>query len=96
MTYESPSAAGFTGYLQYSFAQGNEAPHESGNERYLGAAASYRRGAQTLSSQRNASYTPPVTGSGSGDDVQVYGLAGSYDFGTFRLLGGLQYVTGSR
>ena len=29
------------------------------------------------------------------EDKQVYGLAGSYDFGTFRLLGGLQYVTGA-
>ena len=45
VTYESPSAAGLTGYLQYSFSQGDEAPHESGNERYLGAAAAYRRGA---------------------------------------------------
>ena len=95
LTYESPSAAGLTGYLQYSFSQGDEAPHESGNERYLGAAAAYRRGALNAVITAERVRYAAITGFGKREDKQVYGLAGSYDFGTFRLLGGLQYVTGA-
>ena len=95
VTYESSSAAGLTGYLQYSFSQGDEAPHESGNERYLGAAAAYRRGALNAVITAERVRYAAITGFGKREDKQVYGLAGSYDFGTFRLLGGLQYVTGA-
>ena len=65
------------------------------NERYLGAAAAYRRGALNAVITAERVRYAAITGFGKREDKQVYGLAGSYDFGTFRLLGGLQYVTGA-
>lgn len=99
VSYQTPTVAGLTGFLQYSFGAGTEEAQAGANERYMGAGLRWQAGALTVAATAEtvhwgkdgvtAGQTKPI------DDKQVYGLAANYDFGVTRIFAGMQYAKGA-
>ena len=99
ITYQTPTVAGLTGFVQYSFGAGSEEAQIGANERYMGAGLRWQAGALTVAATAETVHwakdglttkqTKPV------DDKQVYGLAANYDFGVTRVFTGMQYAKGA-
>lgn len=111
VTYQSPTAAGFTGYLQYSFANDtvdgdddDSRANERNSNRYFAAGLTYNNGPlgvvaiyDTLMFRH---YTDGVQDQ-PGDEANVgdsrtFTLGGHYDFGVLKLTAYGQYVKGAR
>lgn len=110
VTYQTPTAAGFTGYLQYSFANDttdgddDSQPNERNNNRYFAAGLTYNNGPvgvvaiyDTLMFRHYSgdNQTAPSDQANVGDS-RVLSIGGHYDFGSFKLTAFGQYVKGSR
>lgn len=112
VTYQTPTAAGFTGYLQYSFAndtvEGDDddsRANERGSNRYFAAGLTYNNGPlgvvviyDTLMFRH---YSDSQVGDVGGNDAnvgdsRVLSVGGHYDFGSFKLTAFGQYVKGAR
>lgn len=106
VTYQTPTAAGFTGYLQYSFANDttdgddDSQPNERNNNRYFAAGLTYNNGPvgvvviyDTLMFRHYGSQESNAADVG---DSRVLSIGGHYDFGSFKLTAFGQYVKGSR
>lgn len=111
VTYQTPTAAGFTGYLQYSFANDttdgddDSRPNERSNNRYFAGGLTYNNGPlgvvviyDTLMFRH---YSDSQVGDVGGNDAnvgdsRVLSVGGHYDFGSFKLTAFGQYVKGSR
>ena len=111
VTYQTPTAAGFTGYLQYSFANdtvdgddNDSRANERNSNRYFAAGLTYNNGPlgvvaiyDTLMFRH---YTDGVQDQ-PGDEANVgdsrtFTLGGHYDFGVLKLTAYGQYVKGAR
>lgn len=112
VTYQTPTAAGFTGYLQYSFAndtvEGDDddsRANERGSNRYFAGGLTYNNGPlgvvviyDTLMFRH---YSDSQVGDVGGNDAnvgdsRVLSVGGHYDFGSFKLTAFGQYVKGAR
>lgn len=111
VTYQTPTAAGFTGYLQYSFANDttdgddDSRPNERSNNRYFAGGLTYNNGPlgvvviyDTLMFRH---YSDSQVGDVGGNDAnvgdsRVISVGGHYDFGSFKLTAFGQYVKGAR
>lgn len=106
VTYQTPTAAGFTGYLQYSFANDttdgddDSQPNERNNNRYFAAGLTYNNGPvgvvviyDTLMFRHYGSQESNAADVG---DSRVLSIGGHYDFGSFKLTAFGQYVKGAR
>ncbi len=111
VTYRTPTAAGFTGYLQYSFANDttdgddDSKPNERSSNRYFAGGLTYNNGPlgvvviyDTLMFRH---YSDSQVGDVGGNDAnvgdsRVLSVGGHYDFGSFKLTAFGQYVKGSR
>lgn len=106
VTYQTPTAAGFTGYLQYSFANDttdgddDSQPNERNNNRYFAAGLTYNNGPvgvvviyDTLMFRHYGSQESNTADVG---DSRVLSIGGHYDFGSFKLTAFGQYVKGAR
>ena len=111
VTYQTPTAAGFTGYLQYSFANDttdgddDSRPNERSNNRYFAGGLTYNNGPlgvvviyDTLMFRH---YSDSQVGDVGGNDAnvgdsRVLSVGGHYDFDSFKLTAFGQYVKGSR
>lgn len=111
VTYRTPTAAGFTGYLQYSFANDttdgddDSRPNERSNNRYFAGGLTYNNGPlgvvviyDTLMFRH---YSDSQVGDVGGNDAnvgdsRVISVGGHYDFGSFKLTAFGQYVKGAR
>lgn len=106
VTYQTPTAAGFTGYLQYSFANDttdgddDSQPNERNNNRYFAAGLTYNNGPvgvvviyDTLMFRHYGSQESNAADVG---DSRVLSVGGHYDFGSFKLTAFGQYVKGAR
>lgn len=110
VTYQTPTAAGFTGYLQYSFANDtlsdddDSRANERQSNRYAAAGISYRNGPvsavviyDTLMYRHYASSEQvDPNGNANVGDSRVLSVGGSYDFGVARVSAFGQYVKGAR
>lgn len=111
VTYQTPTAAGFTGYLQYSFANDttdgddDSKPNERSSNRYFAGGLTYNNGPlgvvviyDTLMFRH---YSDSQVGDVGGNDAnvgdsRVLSVGGHYDFGSFKLTAFGQYVKGAR
>lgn len=110
VTYQTPTAAGFTGYLQYSFANDttdgddDSRPNERSNNRYFAGGLTYNNGPlgvvviyDTLMFRH---YGIDTRGDDPKNpnvgDSRVLSVGGHYDFGSFKLTAFGQYVKGAR
>ena len=106
VTYQTPTAAGFTGYLQYSFANDttdgddDSQPNERNNNRYFAAGLTYNNGPvgvvviyDTLMFRHYGSQEVDEKDVG---DSRVLSIGGHYDFGSIKLTAFGQYVKGAR
>lgn len=110
VTYQTPTAAGFTGYLQYSFANDttdgddDSQPNERNNNRYFAAGLTYNNGPvgvvviyDTLMFRHYGGENVDFKGDDADvGDSRVLSIGGHYDFGSFKLTAFGQYVKGSR
>ena len=110
VTYQTPTAAGFTGYLQYSFANdttdgdNDSKPNERSNNRYFAGGLTYNNGPlgvvavyDTLMFRHYSdSLVDPEGNDANVGDSRVLSVGGHYDFGSFKLTAFGQYVKGSR
>lgn len=110
VTYQTPTAAGFTGYLQYSFANDttdgddDSQPNERNNNRYFAAGLTYNNGPvgvvviyDTLMFRHYGSQEVDSKNNAADvGDSRVLSIGGHYDFGSFKLTAFGQYVKGSR
>lgn len=110
VTYQTPTAAGFTGYLQYSFANDttdgddDSQPNERNNNRYFAAGLTYNNGPvgvvviyDTLMFRHYGSQEVDSEGNAADvGDSRVLSIGGHYDFGSFKLTAFGQYVKGAR
>lgn len=112
VTYQTPTAAGFTGYLQYSFAndtvEGDDddsRANERGSNRYFAAGLTYNNGplgvVVVYDSVMFRHYSDSQVGDVGGNDAnvgdsRVLSVGGHYDFGSFKLTAFGQYVKGAR
>lgn len=110
VTYQTPTAAGFTGYLQYSFAKDTTSgdddskPNERNSNRYFAAGLTYNNGPlgvvaiyDTLMFRHYSgdNQTAPSDQANVGDS-RTFTLGGHYDFGVVKLTAYGQYVKGAR
>ena len=111
VTYQTPTAAGFTGYLQYSFANDTVAgddndsrANERNSNRYFAAGLTYNNGPlgvvaiyDTLMFRHYSgdNQTAPSDQANVGDS-RTFTLGGHYDFGVVKLTAYGQYVKGAR
>ena len=110
VTYQTPTAAGFTGYLQYSFAKDttdgddDSKPNERSNNRYFAGGLTYNNGPlgvvviyDTLMFRHYSgnNQTAPSDQANVGDS-RTFTLGGHYDFGVVKLTAYGQYVKGAR
>lgn len=110
VTYQTPTAAGFTGYLQYSFANDttdgddDSKPNERSSNRYFAGGLTYNNGPlgvvviyDTLMFRH---YGIDTRGDDPKNpnvgDSRVLSVGGHYDFGSFKLTAFGQYVKGAR
>lgn len=110
VTYQSPTAAGFTGYLQYSFANDttdgddDSKPNERSNNRYFAGGLTYNNGPlgvvavyDTLMFRHYSdSLVHPEGNDANVGDSRTFTLGGHYDFGVVKITAYGQYVKGSR
>ena len=111
VTYQTPTAAGFTGYLQYSFANDttdgddDSRPNERSNNRYFAGGLTYNNGPlgvvviyDTLMFRHYSDSQVGDVGSNDANvgDSRVLSVGGHYDFGSFKLTAFGQYVKGAR
>lgn len=110
VTYQTPTAAGFTGYLQYSFANDttdgddDSQPNERNNNRYFAAGLTYNNGPvgvvviyDTLMFRHYGSQEVDEKGNAADvGDSRVLSIGGHYDFGSIKLTAFGQYVKGAR
>lgn len=110
VTYQSPTAAGFTGYLQYSFANDttdgddDSKPNERSNNRYFAGGLTYNNGPlgvvavyDTLMFRHYSdSLVDPEGNDANVGDSRTFTLGGHYDFGVVKITAYGQYVKGSR
>lgn len=106
VTYQTPTAAGFTGYLQYSFANDttdgddDSQPNERNNNRYFAAGLTYNNGPvgvvviyDTLMFRHYGSQEVDEKGNTADvGDSRVLSIGGHYDFGSIKLTAFGQYV----
>lgn len=111
VTYRTPTAAGFTGYLQYSFANDttdgddDSKPNERSSNRYFAGGLTYNNGPlgvvviyDTLMFRHygvDTSDNDHPKDPNVGDS-RVLSVGGHYDFGSFKLTAFGQYVKGAR
>lgn len=111
VTYQTPTAAGFTGYLQYSFANdtvdgddNDSRANERNSNRYFAAGLTYSNGPlgvvaiyDTLMFRHYSgdNRTAPSDQANVGDS-RTFTLGGHYDFGVVKLTAYGQYVKGAR
>lgn len=110
VTYQTPTAAGFTGYLQYSFAKDttdgddDSKPNERSNNRYFAGGLTYNNGPlgvvavyDTLMFRHYSdSLVDPEGNDANVGDSRTFTLGGHYDFGVVKITAYGQYVKGSR
>ena len=111
VTYQTPTAAGFTGYLQYSFANDttdgddDSKPNERSNNRYFAGGLTYNNGPlgvvviyDTLMFRHYSDSQVGDVGDNDANvgDSRVLSVGGHYDFGSFKLTAFGQYVKGAR
>ena len=99
VTYQSPTAAGFTGYLQYSFANDttdgddDSKPNERSNNRYFAGGLTYNNGPlgvvavyDTLMFRHYSdSLVDPEGNDANVGDSRTFTLGGHYDFGVVKI-----------
>lgn len=110
VTYQTPTAAGFTGYLQYSFANDTTSgdddskPNERNSNRYFAGGLTYNNGPlgvvavyDTLMFRHYSdSLVDPKGNDANVGDSRTFTLGGHYDFGVVKITAYGQYVKGSR
>lgn len=103
VTYQTPTAAGFTGYLQYSFANDTKKgdddsrANERTNNRFAAAGLSYVNGpVNAVVIYSSTMYKHDANPSKNVGDNRAISVGGSYDFGVLRLSAYGQYVKGAR
>lgn len=110
VTYQTPTAAGFTGYLQYSFANDTTSgdddskPNERNSNRYFAGGLTYNNGPlgvvavyDTLMFRHYSdSLVDPDGNDANVGDSRTFTLGGHYDFGVVKITAYGQYVKGSR
>lgn len=110
VTYQTPTAAGFTGYLQYSFANDTTSgdddskPNERNSNRYFAGGLTYNNGPlgvvavyDTLMFRHYSdSLVDPEGNDANVGDSRTFTLGGHYDFGVVKITAYGQYVKGSR
>lgn len=110
VTYQTPTAAGFTGYLQYSFANDTTSgdddskPNERNSNRYFAGGLTYNNGPlgvvavyDTLMFRHYSdSLVDPKGNDANVGDSRTFTLGGHYDFGVVKITAYGQYVRGSR
>ena len=110
VTYQTPTAAGFTGYLQYSFANDTTSgdddskPNERNSNRYFAGGLTYNNGPlgvvavyDTLMFRHYSdSLVDPDGNDANVGDSRTFTLGGHYDFGVVKITAYSQYVKGSR
>ena len=103
VTYQTPTAAGFTGYLQYSFANDTKKgdddsrANERTNNRFAAAGLSYVNGpVNAVVIYSSTMYKHDADPSKNVGDNRAISVGGSYDFGVLRLSAYGQYVKGTR
>ena len=112
VTYQTPTAAGFTGYLQYSFAndtvEGDDddsRANERGSNRYFAGGLTYNNGPlavvviyDTLMFRHYGVDTSDTDHPKNPNvgDSRVLSVGVHYDFGSFKLTAFGQYVKGAR
>lgn len=110
VTYQTPTAAGFTGYLQYSFANDTTSgdddskPNERNSNRYFAGGLTYNNGPSgvvavydTLMFRHYSdSLVDPKGNDANVGDSRTFTLGGHYDFGVVKITAYGQYVKGSR
>lgn len=110
VTYQTPTAAGFTGYLQYSFANDTTSgdddskPNERNSNRYFAGGLTYNNGPlgvvavyDTLMFRHYSdSLVDPKDNDANVGDSRTFTLGGHYDFGVVKITAYGQYVKGSR
>ena len=111
VTYQTPTAAGFTGYLQYSFANDTKKgdddsrANERNNNRYFAAGLTYKNGPVSAvviydttmyRHYGTGEYTPAVGQNPNVGDSRTISVGGSYDFGVVKVTAYGQYVKGAR
>lgn len=110
VTYQTPTAAGFTGYLQYSFANDTTSgdddskPNERNSNRYFAGGLTYNNGPlgvvavyDTLMFRHYSdSLVDPKGNDSNVGDSRTFTLGGHYDFGVVKITAYGQYVKGSR
>lgn len=110
VTYQTPTAAGFTGYLQYSFANDTTSgdddskPNERNSNRYFAGGLTYNNGPlgvvavyDTLMFRHYSDSLVDLKGNDANvGDSRTFTLGGHYDFGVVKITAYGQYVKGSR
>lgn len=110
VTYQTPTAAGFTGYLQYSFANDTTSgdddskPNERNSNRYFAGGLTYNNGPlgvvavyDTLMFRHYSDSLVDLEGNDANvGDSRTFTLGGHYDFGVVKITAYGQYVKGSR
>ncbi len=111
VTYQTPTAAGFTGYLQYSFANDTKngdddsRANERNNNRYFAAGLTYKNGPVSAvviydttmyRHYGTGEYTPADGQNPNVGDSRTISVGGSYDFGVVKVTAYGQYVKGAR
>ena len=112
VTYQTPTAAGFTGYLQYSFANDTKngdddsRANERNNNRYFAAGLTYKNGPvsavviyDTTMFRHYSDSELAADGRGMNaniGDSRTISVGGSYDFGVVKVTAYGQYVKGAR
>ncbi len=112
VTYQSPTAAGFTGYLQYSFANDtvdgdddDSRANERNSNRYFAAGLTYNNGPlgvvaiyDTLMFRHytDGRFRIHPVTKSNVGDSRIFSLGGHYDFGVLKLTAFGQYVKGAR
>ena len=111
VTYQTPTAAGFTGYLQYSFANDTKKgdddsrANERNNNRYFAAGLTYKNGPVSAvviydttmyRHYGTGEYTPADGQNPNVGDSRTISVGGSYDFGVVKVTAYGQYVKGAR
>lgn len=110
VTYQTPTAAGFAGYLQYSFANDTTSgdddskPNERNSNRYFAGGLTYNNGPlgvvavyDTLMFRHYSdSLVDPKGNDANVGDSRTFTLGGHYDFGVVKITAYGQYVKGSR
>ena len=100
--YRTPTAAGFTGYAQYSFGTDGVNGYDDGvsngrdTERYAGVGLTYVNGPVQAVVVYDVVMPDHRTEIGRTGDSRVLSIGGSYDFTTVKVFAAGQYVKGQK